>query len=281
MGFPEKQPQLVKSNSPYLRRIFWKKEHPLLLLASWSLEQARVIAKLLESTVKDTGEDNSTGGDLTKEDKGDDNNLDNWVGGYSPAEAAAFAEWVTLSGLDGADAGHDGGSGGATIPVEISRAVTQTVQELFPKKRLASEAGLDTGEPLGNACLRDNEKVRPEDQEAAEDYYGDVVALQCGFCEKWRFVVPTVHGDRITERAQTEDSVLFQCYQLKWMDGTGCGVTCETPSQKSCPPNPNDPGERSFVVEARNHFLLWARKYLHNGRLRSSGKHGGGGGCPG
>jgi hypothetical protein len=147
------------------------------------LEQATVIAKVLESTVKKSGEDNSKGGNFGIEDKGDDNSLDNWVGRYVPAEAAAFAEWVSaeaaLSGLDGAGGGHDGGSGGATVPVETSRAVIQTVQELFPSKRLTSEAGLDIGEPLGNACLRDDEKVRPENQKAVKDYYGDVVALQC------------------------------------------------------------------------------------------------------
>jgi hypothetical protein len=263
----KKQPPLVKSNSNYLRGIFWKKEHHSLLPASWSLEQATVIAKVLESTVKKPGEVNSKGGDFGTEDKGDDNSLDNWVGRYVPAEAAEFAEWVSaeaaLSGLDGAGGGHDSGSGGATVPVEISRAVVQSVQELFPRKRLASEAGLDTGEPLGNACLRDDKKVRPEDQKAAKDYYGDVVALQCDWCEKWRFVEPSVHRDRFTERAQAEDSVLFQCFQLNWKDGRGCGVTCETPSQKFCPPNPNDPGERPLALEARNGFLTWARKHLH------------------
>jgi len=47
------------------------------------------------------------------------------------------------------------------------------------------------------------------------------------------------------------------------MDGTGCGVTCETPSQNFCPPNPNDPGERPLALEARDDFLTWARKHLH------------------
>ena len=97
---------------------------------------------------------------------------------------------------------------------------------------------------------------------AAEDYFGNVVALQCDWCEKWRFVEPSVHRDRFTERAQAEDSVLFQCFQLKWKDGTGCGVTCETPSQKYCPPNSNDPGERPLALEAHNVFLTWARTYL-------------------
>jgi hypothetical protein len=87
--------------------------------------------------------------------------------------------------------------------------------------------------------------------------------VQCDWCEKWRFLVPSVHGDQYTERAQTEDSVLFQCFQLKWKDGTRCGVTCETPSQKFCPPNPNDPGERPLAVVARNDFLTWAREHLH------------------
>jgi hypothetical protein len=135
---------------------------------------------------------------------------------------------------------------------------------MFPRnKRGASEAELDTDELFGNACLRDDEKVRPEDQKAAEDFFGGVFAAQCDWCEKWRFLVPSFHGDRYTERAHTEDSVLFQCHELKWKDGTGCGVTCETPSQKFCPPNPNDPGERPLALEARDDFLTWARKHLH------------------
>jgi hypothetical protein len=86
MGFHEqRQPPLVKSNTKYLRGIFWKKEHPLLLPASWSLEQATVIAKILESTLKKSGEDNSEDGDY-----GDDNNLHNWVGRCVPEQAAAF-----------------------------------------------------------------------------------------------------------------------------------------------------------------------------------------------
>jgi hypothetical protein len=119
-----KQPHLVTSNLKYLRGIFWKTEHPFLLPASSvTLEQMIAIAKFLESTVKDTGEDNSTGGDFTKEDEGDNNSQDNWVGIYPPEEAAAFAAEVgDLSG--GADAGSDGDSGGATMPVEISRAVS-------------------------------------------------------------------------------------------------------------------------------------------------------------
>jgi hypothetical protein len=54
------------------------------------------------ASVKDTGEDTSTGGDFTKEDEGDDNSLHNWVGRYPPEEAAAFAAAVgILSGLGG------------------------------------------------------------------------------------------------------------------------------------------------------------------------------------
>jgi hypothetical protein len=65
-----------------------------------------------------------------------------------------------------------------------------------------------------------------------------------------------------TERAQTEEPVSFQCFQLKWKDGTGCGVTCVTSSQKYCPPNPNDPRERPLALEARKVFLTWDRTHL-------------------
>jgi hypothetical protein len=239
---------LVKSNSKYLRGIFWKKEYHLLLPASWSLQQATVIAQVLESTVKKSGEDNSEGLDCGPEANGDDDSKGNWVGRYIPEEAAEFAAAVfrdaAASEGGGAGGGHDGGSGCPTVPVNISSAVTQSVHDMFPRnKRGASEAELDNDELFGNACPRDDEDVRPADRKAAEDFFGGVVAVQCDWCEKWRFVVPVVHGDRFTERAQTEDTVLFQCFELTWKDGTGCGVTCETPSQKFRPPNPNDPRE--------------------------------------
>jgi hypothetical protein len=152
---------------------------------------------------------------------------------------AVFRDAAAFEG-GGAGGGHDGGSGCPTVPVNISSAVTQSVHDMFPRnKRGASEAELDIDELFGNACLRDDEKVRPEDQKVAEDFFGGVFVAQCDWCEKWRFLVPSFHGDRYTERAQTEDSVFFQCHELKWKDGTGCGVTCETPSQKFCPSNPN------------------------------------------
>ena len=142
--------------------------------------------------------------------------------------------------------------GAQPFPSKSAARLVNVFKGCFPGRGSLNEAGLRTGEPFGNAVLRDVEKIPPEDQEAAEAYYGGVVALQCDYCDKWRFVVPSVHGDRFIERAQTEDFVLFQCFQLKWKDGTGCGVTCEIPSQKYRPPNSNDPGERPLALEARN-----------------------------
>ena len=256
-----KQPDLVKSNTKYLHGIYWKMEHPLLLPYSWSREQTSAIGKMLQSTLKKVGKDDSVDGDWSS-----DNSEGTWVGGYIPAEAEEFDRAVKADAAifaeECAGGGHDGGSGRATVPVDISSAVMQSVEGLFPRKRGASEADLDTHELFGTAGPRDDEDLSPADRKAAEDFYGGVVAVQCDWCEKWRFVVPSVHGDRFTERAQTEDPVFFQCFQLTMKDGKGCGVTCETPSQKFRPPNPNDPGERLLALETRHDFLTWARTHL-------------------
>ena len=249
------QPNLVKSNTKYIHGLFWKKEHPLLLSASWTEEQAKVIATFLSN--KDSGVDNASGGDISVIKTGDDKIPDDkWVGSYVPEEASAFdAEYaaaITLSGLQAAGGGLAGDSGGATVPVGISRAVQETLGQLFPRKRPFSEVGLDTSEPL-------DEQVRPEDQKAAEDYFGDVCALQCDWCDKWRYLTPRIHGDQFTKRAHTDDTVCFQCWQLQYLDGTGCGVTCNTPEQHFCAPNPNDPGESPLALQARTGFLTWAR----------------------
>jgi hypothetical protein len=52
-----------------------------LLPASWSLQQATVIAQVLESTVKKSGEDNSEGLDCGPEANGDDDSKGKYLGG--------------------------------------------------------------------------------------------------------------------------------------------------------------------------------------------------------
>jgi hypothetical protein len=165
--------------------------------------------------------------------------------------------------LGGADAADGGGLEGASDPANISHSVITAVRELFPgRKRTADTAGLHTGVPFGDEVLRDDGQVHPEEQEAAEEYYGGVVAVECDWCGSWRFVVESFHGNKFTEREQTEQPVVFQCHQLEWKDGTNCGINCETKSQRFAPPNPNDPGEHPLAMAERELFLTWAKDYV-------------------
>jgi hypothetical protein len=146
-----KQPQLVKSNLKYIRGIFWKKEHPLLLPpSSLPLEQMRVIAKFLESSVKDTGEDTSMGGDFTKEDEGDDNSLHNWVGIYPPEEAAAFAAAVgILSGMGGQMLGVTVTRGAQPFLSKSAARLVKVLKGCFPGRGSLLRLGCVLVSPLG------------------------------------------------------------------------------------------------------------------------------------
>lgn len=84
-------------------------------------------------------------------------------------------------------------------------------------------------------------------------------AIQCAWCEKWRFVCELYH--KVPESTEEDAGTTFQCHELKWNDGSHVGLSCESYEQDFRPPNPLDKYAKEkggAESEMKNFFEWWS-----------------------
>jgi hypothetical protein len=76
-------------------------------------------------------------------------------------------------------------------------------------------------------------------------------AIQCTWCERWRFISPEYH--------EIPPPAGFECWQLVWKDGVKVGLSCECEEQEWRPPNPQDPHAVKLDAESEvnKFFAFW------------------------
>jgi hypothetical protein len=85
-------------------------------------------------------------------------------------------------------------------------------------------------------------------------------AVQCNWCEKWRFVCVCFHI--VPEISQEDGTTTFECHELQWCDGSAVGLSCQSYEQDFHPPNPKDTfakDQGSAETEMKNFFEWWSK----------------------
>lgn len=267
-------PPLVKTQGFYIPNVYWKLEHPFLLQQDCDEHTMSLVEQFLvgQSTCGRTHADDGDGveaslsssdGAEDTEEEGHPGDRPGWRGMYPPCSTGTEASGVDVPAPNQHQQQED------TTPsvrqLGMSDLVQGEINALFPRshacsnKRKAEEpnrSGQATGDNFDEGTI-----AMPN-----LHYLEEVIPTQCEWCAKWRFLILGVHAPDLMERVHAavngEGQVHFQCRDCRFTDGASCLISCETPSQIHCPPNPRDPATRQGALDACTAFFRWASDHL-------------------